>query len=146
MKSMRKAKKLSKLGAILDAYVNENFREYNDTVKREILFYLGCLVYPKEMITSRVGLYDENCKILKGKERAIKVKKIKELHNFLYNFSMEKCEKFFENPYLWIIFRAYLKSDVTRIDKNSTMCKCKEVYRGALDLIETKANRTLNQL
>lgn len=146
MKSMRKAKKLSKLGSILESYIDENFAEFDERVKREILFYLGCLVYPKEMITSRVGLYDENCKILKGKERATKVKKIKELHNFLYVFSMEKCEHFFENPYLCIIFRAYLKSDPKRIDNNGTMSKNKEVYRGALDLIDDKANSTLAKL
>ena len=145
MKSMRKAKKLSKLGTILESFVETYFTVHSQPVKREILFYLGCLVYPKEMITSRVGLYDENGKILKGTERAKKVKKIRELHNFLYNFSMEKCEMFFENPYLCIIFRAYINGSPTRIETNSTMSKNSRVYRGAIDLLNVKIDNTLSK-
>lgn len=145
MKSMRKAKKLSKLAAILDRFVEETFTKHSKWVRREILFYLGCLVYPKEMISSRVGLYDEEGRILKGKERANKVKRIKELHNFLYNFSMEKWEKFFENPYLCIVFQAYISGDPKRIETNSTMNKNRLVYRGAIDLIDRKIESSLKK-
>lgn len=146
MKSMRKAKKLSKLGRILDDFVNINFAKYDDNTRADIRFYLGCLVYPKEMISTRIGLYDENCKILKGNERAKKVRKIKELHNFLYNFSMEKCEKFFSNSSLCIIFKYYMGVCLDRIDTSPTMSKNKEVYWSALKLISIKTNQILISL
>ena len=97
MKKFKRSRQTNCLNREIEEFVISNFSEYNDHMQNEIKFYILWLIYPKEMVSNRVGVYDEDFNMLKGNERSKKIKKIKELHNYLYNFSMEKCEKFFWN-------------------------------------------------
>ena len=143
VKMIKKSKNPQKLERELDEFVEINFSELSSRMIKEVKFYLGWLVYPKELVTNRAGLYDEKSNAIKGNERSKKVKKIKELHTFLYNFSMEKCEKFFENEALWKIFVHYIERIDERIKISSTMENNKDVYMAALGLIMKKISATL---
>jgi len=137
MKKMRKNKRVYHLSRTLPIFVSQNFNssDYTEEFKREIEFYLGCLVYPKEMTSSKVAIYGEAGQIIRGAERTKKLKKVKELHSYLYNFSMDKCEKFFRNPYLSAIFEEYLKSFAYRANQIETIKKNVRIYHAAIGLI-----------
>lgn len=74
----------------------------------------------------------------RNNNKAKRTRKIRELHDYLYAFSMEKCEKFFSNPTLCILFTHYMRSVMDRIEDGSTMTKNKTVYYNALKLILNK--------
>ena len=138
MKSMRKSKKLANIGGIIDIFVRDRFIGYQEEVIKQLKFYLGWLVYPKEMIISKVGLKDDENRLLVGAERKQQVKKIEAMHQFLYNFSMKGWEEFFSITSIGIIFREYTKRIEERFTVNETMNKNREVYENALNLIESK--------
>ena len=138
MRDMRKSKKLSRLAKTLDEFVRSRFEGFDEKDIYELKFYLGWLVYPKEMISSRAGLLDQHNKMLKGDERKQRICKIKQMHSFLYNFSMQKWEQFFEIIPLLIIFREYMSEIEDRFMINSTMRRNRQAYRTALRLIESK--------
>ena len=69
LKYMRKRKKVSNIGRVLNEYVRKVFNQYSEEELKQIKFYLGCLVYPKEMISSRVGLLDEDNWLVRGLDR-----------------------------------------------------------------------------
>ncbi|CAI2382345.1 unnamed protein product [Moneuplotes crassus] len=137
MKTMRKNKRVYHLSKTLAVFVDKKFDSPNFTeeFRRQIEFCLGCLVYPKEMTNSKVAIYGEEGQVIKGQERAKKLRKVKELHSYLYNFSMDKCEKFFKNPYLSAIFEEYLKSFTERATQIETIRKNYEIYQAAVGLI-----------
>ena len=83
-------------------------------------------------------------KALNNSERAKKVRQVKELHSYLYNFSMEKCEKFFESVPLCILFKEYLMHSKSRIEESCTMSKNEQVYHSALKLILIKIEDVLH--
>ena len=138
MRDMRKSKKLSRLAKTLDEFVRSRFEGYGEKDMYELKFYLGWLVYPKEMISSRAGLLDQHNKMLKGEEKKQRICKIKQMHSFLYNFSMQKWEQFFEITPLITIFREYMDEIENRLMINSTMRRNRQAYRTALRLIESK--------
>ena len=144
VKMIKKNKNPQKLEKELDEFVELHFWKLSPKMIKDVKFYLGCLVYPKELVSNRAGLYDENSNSIKGSERSKKIKKIKELHTFLYNFSLEKWEKFFENEALWKIFLHYIQMIEDRIKNSSTMNNNREVYMAALKLIMAKIESKLS--
>ena len=138
VKKIKRSKETNSLNNEIDEFVNAEFQEYDDQMQKDIKFYIWWLIYPKEMFTSRVGVYDEDCNVLKGNERSKKVRKIKELHNYLYSFSMEKCEKFFEIVALRKIFKHYISIINERIPLSPTMQKNREVYMAAINILINK--------
>ena len=107
-------------------------------MQKEIKFYIYCLIYPKEMIATRIEVYDEEVNLLKRSKRLFRLRKIKELHDFLYRFSMEKLKKFFEIPPLRIIFKYYISFIDERISLSQTLLKNKEVYKAAINILNNK--------
>ena len=146
MKSMRKSKKLSNIGRILDEFVRNRFEQYNEDSIHQLKFYLGWLVYPKEMISSKVGLIDQNNELLRGAERNAQIKRIRYLHTFLYNFSMQRWEEFFEIVPLALLFKEYLKNIEERILVSDTMSRNRSTYEIALDLVDAKIYHTIQNL
>mmetsp|Transcript_28993 Transcript_28993/g.25642 ORF Transcript_28993/g.25642 Transcript_28993/m.25642 type:complete len:213 (+) Transcript_28993:331-969(+) len=149
MKRMRKNRRVYHLSKTLSLFVQTNFEHATEEFKRELKFTLGCLVYPKEMTNAKVLIYDQDGNVVKGAERTKKLKKVKELHAYLYSFSMDKCEKFFKNPYLSVLFGHYLDNFQERVEANETLKKNEEVYYAAIKLIrkllkETKENEEAN--
>ena len=130
---------MANIGGIIDAFVRNRFIGYQEVIK-QLNFYLGWLVYPKEMISSKVGLKDDENRLLVGAERKEQVKKIEAMHQFLYNFSMKGWEEFFSIPSIGIIFREYTKRIEERFAVNETMNKNREVYEMALCMIDSKIN------
>jgi len=49
---------------------------------------------------------------------------------------MDKCEKFFKNPYLSRIFKQYLKEFGSRVKAIETLKKNEQVYYAAIELIQ----------
>lgn len=143
LKNMRKSHKRNHLYKNLDEFVDSKFGEFSDVCKGEIKFYLGSLIYPKQMAAFKLNSYDDSDKTQKSNERIKRVKKIRELHDFLYNFSMEKCERFFSNQVLCILFKYYMIAIQSRIESSTTMGKNKGVYYNALKLILIKINNSL---
>ena len=74
MRKMRKNKRISHLSKVLNTYVNEHFGQYSNEMRRELEFYLGCLVYPKEMTSYKVAVYDQDDRVIRGAERTKKMK------------------------------------------------------------------------
>ena len=146
MKSMRKSKKLSNIGRVLDEFVRNRFEQYNEDSIHQLKFYLGWLVYPKEMISSKVGLVDENNELLRGAEKNAQIKKIRNLHTFLYNFSMQRWEEFFEIAPLALLFKEYLNNIEERTLVSDTINRNIVAYDIALDLIDAKINHTIQNL
>ena len=146
MKSMRKSKKLSNIGRVLDEFVRNRFEQYNEDSIHQLKFYLGWLVYPKEMISSKIGLVDENNELLRGAEKNAQIKRIRDLHTFLYNFSMQRWEEFFEITPLALLFKEYLKSIEERVLVSSSMSRNRVAYDIALDLVDAKINHTIQNL
>jgi len=97
-KNSKKGTKQSQISGNLDSYVDTYFAEYDEDTRVEIKFYLGCFTYPKHLVStkSEVVVSSEEGKLAKVRRN----KKVKELHTFLYVFSMEKCERFFNDRIL----------------------------------------------
>ena len=146
MKSMRKSKKLSNIGRVLDEFVRNRFEQYSEDSIHQLKFYLGWLVYPKEMISSKVGLVDENNELLRGAKKNDQIKRIRDLHQFLYNFSMQRWEEFFEIAPLALLFKEYLNNIEERILVSDTMSKNRSTYGIALDLVDAKIYHTIQNL
>ena len=144
MRKMRRNKRVYHLSKTLNNFVTENFSEHPKELRRELEFYLGCLVYPKEMTSAKVSIYDHNNKVIRGSERTQKVRKVKELHNILYRFSMDKCDKFFNNEYLAMIFKEYIKDFSERIEENKTLKANRDVYLAAVELIQPRLLQAIN--
>jgi hypothetical protein len=72
------------------------------------------------------------------------IEKAKDLHSYLYSFSLEKCEKFFSNYSLSIIFLEYMSAFPQRMDNNLTISKSKDVYYNAMKLILLQMNKALS--
>ena len=135
VKKIKRSKMINDLGNQIDDFVTDHFSEYDSHMQKEIKFYIWCLIYPKEILASRIGVFDEDSNVLKGNERSKKVRKIKELHNYLYSFSMEKCEKFFEIIPLRKIFLYYISIISERIALSPTMQKNRDVYMAAINIL-----------
>ena len=90
------------------------------------------------MIATRIGVYDEEVNLLKGNKKSLRLRKIKELHDFLYWFSMNKLKNFFEIAPLRIIFKYYISFIDERISLSHTLFKNKEVYKAAINILNNK--------
>jgi hypothetical protein len=146
MKKLRKYKRVYYLNRTLEDVVSNNFSNLSNDDKRELEFYLGSLVYPKEMACVKVAIYGPNGQVLKGTERSQKLKKVKHVHAALYNFSMDKCESFFDNRFLSMIFQNYAQEFEGRIASVPTIESNQDVYRSSLELINNRirANNLTN--
>lgn len=139
--NIRRAKIKSGLEKAISDYVSTKFSEYSYEVQNELKFNICCLIYPKELISNKYDLFDENSNLLKGKDRSRKVKRIKELHNHLYTFSMDKWERFFEDEPLNIIFENYMTHIEQRIQESYTMTKNKQIYLAAWEILRNKMHK-----
>jgi hypothetical protein len=135
VKKMHKNKRAFYLTKTLKKFVDENFSNRSTDDKRELEFYLGSLVNPKEMMDSEVTLYGSNGQVLKGTERTQKLKKVIRVYAVLYNYSMDKCENFFDNKFLSMLFQNYAQDFEQRIAICSTIENNQDVYRSTLSLI-----------
>ena len=90
VKKMRKNRRAFYLTKTLKKFVDEKFSNLSTDEKRELEFYLGSLVNPKEMMDSKVKLYGSDGQVLKGTERTHKLKKVVPVYAALYNYSLDK--------------------------------------------------------
>lgn len=89
----------------------------------------------------RTDAYDEEIDF----QNPQNVEKAKDLHSYLYSFSLEKCEKFFNNYSLCVIFLEYMSAFPERMNDNPTLSKCKDVYCNAMKLILLQMDKALTQ-
>ena len=136
--NIRRAKIRNGLEKAIEDYVSTKFSQHAIEVQDELKFNICCLIFPKELISNKIDLFDEHSNQLKGKDRSKKVKRIKELHNYLYIFSMDKWEKFFEDEALKLIFEHYMESIEERIEGSFTMQKNREIYLAAWEVLKNK--------
>jgi hypothetical protein len=108
--------------------------------KRELEFYLGSLVYPREMVNTKISIYGTSGQVLEGDERRQKLKKAKSIQAALYRYSNDKCEAFFDNRFLSMIFQKYAEGFERRVARCSTMEKNQDAYRFSLKLINRRIN------
>lgn len=55
-KQMRREKKLHLLSGKIEAYMRSHFSEFSEDNQREIKFYIGCMIYPKHMLSNKLNL------------------------------------------------------------------------------------------
>lgn len=128
----------------LSTYVAQKFAHEPLNIRRDLEIYLCFLVYPKMVKTCELAIFDENNEQLFGREKAKKVARIKKLHSMLYNFSLDKCEHFFSDPFFCKIFAEYIKIFDERTEANPVIGQFKEVYQAALDLIQREFSIEVN--
>jgi hypothetical protein len=71
------------------------------TTPEKISFCLGSLIYPKEMIKCYIPEFqDEELKEIKveSKDKPLKVRKIINIYHYLYRFSLNRLNKFINDP------------------------------------------------
>lgn len=61
----------------------------------------------------------------------------------LYNFSLEKCEKFFCDPHLAKIFSEYVRVFDERMEANPVLARNREVYLSTIELVKEKFGITV---
>jgi hypothetical protein len=140
-KCVKKGSKSAQKSQTFERYIEHAFGEYSNETIAEIKFYLNWFTFPKQiMVSSCEPFLREAGEDMSQARRKI----VREFHVYLYNFSMEKCEKFFSNRVLSIIFKDYILNAKSRIEESPTMQKNIEVYHSALKLILNKIDKTLS--
>lgn len=95
------------------------------------------------MASNKVKIYGPDSQVLRGAERKRKLQKIKDVHEMLYNFSMDKCESFFDNRFLSMIFQNYVQDFDERVASVPTIENNQDVYRSSLALIDRRTSINL---
>lgn len=127
----------------LSAYVDKTFKYESLSEKHDLDLTLCSLVYTKMKNLKHFKIYDENHQVISGPERYKRTRKASLLHNMLYKFTLEKCEKiFFADPYLRRFFLEYSKAFEDRWVSNPVIGNNKEVYRAAIEMVLQKFNIT----
>lgn len=141
VKSGKKGWKSSQNSTAFERYIETAFGDYSKETVTEIKFYLSWLTFPKHAFASgQDSFFSEAGEDMSQARRKI----VRELHVYLYNFSMEKWEKFFSSKVLGIIFKNYIRNAKSRIEESPTMQKNMDVYHSALKLILNKIDKTLS--
>ena len=83
----------------------------------EMMFNLGALIYPKEMIKSM------------SEEQTRDKLKVVSVYNQLYKFSLERLQSFLNNPALMLALLVYLQTNnFSRVHRSSNMLRYREAY------------------
>eukprot|EP00347_Sterkiella_histriomuscorum_P014580 403360341 len=102
------------------------------TTVDKIIFSLGSLIYPKEMIKYYLPEFqDEELKDIKtdSKDRPQKARKIINVYHYLYRFSLNRLNRFVNDPSMIKIFWYYFnQAGHRRIECSNTMRKYRDAY------------------
>ena len=84
------------------------------------------------MARSIKAVYELHERELSNSERKRKTQKVAKIHDYLYNFSIEKLEECMSDPEIAFLFLRYWhKSGENVIESNETMSKNESSYRTA---------------
>lgn len=107
------------------------------TTAEKIAFCLGSLIYPKEMIKCFIPDYDDDeLRDIKtdSKDKPSKARKIIGIYHYLYRFSLNRLNKFVNDPSMvklcWFYFN---QAGYRRIERSNTMRKYRDAYFEAAD-------------
>jgi hypothetical protein len=104
----------------LQIYVKTKFADYAEAMGiplNEMMFNLGALIYPKEMIKSM------------SEEQTRDKLKVVSVYNQLYKFSLERLQSFLNNPALMLALLVYLQTNnFSRVHRSSNMLRYREAY------------------
>lgn len=90
---------------------------------QDMVFNLGSLIYPKQML-----------KILK--DDTIAKIKVVSIYNYLYKFSLERLQEFLNNEPLMLLFIEYLKTNhFSRVHQSANMLKFRHAYYEACSIM-----------
>jgi hypothetical protein len=91
---------------------------------KDLVFNLGALIYPKEMIKS---MHED--------QQRDKLK-VLAVYNQLYKFSLERLQNFLNNPSLMLALLVYLsENSFGRIHRSSNMHRYREAYYEAFQIM-----------
>ena len=106
----------------LKQYLNSRFNEFADAIlinnqKRsnttsdfnELVFFLGCLLYPKDMDLALSDIGTEMGDDKRDKWSGAMSQKYKEIHSYLYSFSLEKLNNLVNLKYFAYFYSHYFQ-------------------------------------
>jgi hypothetical protein len=112
---------------LLQCYVKSKFSKYLPVVgvtADELVFSLGSLIYPKEMIKSL------------GEGKSQQKLGVVAIYNQLYKFSLERLQQFLSNNALMLLLLFYLETNsFDRIHRSANMLRHKEAYYEAFHVM-----------
>lgn len=115
----------------IKAYISERMQDLEILLgvsEEDLVFHLGSLIYPKEII--RLYAQDNT-----------KNKDVLMIYNYLYKFSLERLQKLINNPCLILLFTKYLMvNGYSRINGNKSMQKYAEAYYEACEVMIRKSD------
>ena len=96
------------------------------------------------MTKSIKGVYEMHDLELSNSERKRKTQKVAKIHDYLYNFSIEKLEECMGDPEIAFLFlRYWQKSNENVIESNETMSKNVDSYRTAYERLVKQCKTVL---
>eukprot|EP00347_Sterkiella_histriomuscorum_P021751 403332891 len=116
----------------------------------DIIFFIGCLLYPKELWVSFQNINNQDSHILSEnmKVEDIEDERFKIFHSYLYSFSLEKLY-ILVNLELFAFFYCYYYQHVVleqkRIEKKKSMKKHSQAYTDAANLVLRLSQKTLKE-
>ncbi|CDW84084.1 UNKNOWN [Stylonychia lemnae] len=110
------------------------------TSEEKLIFCLGSLLYPKEMIKCYIpDFQDDDLKDIKTdfKDKPLKARKVIGIYHYLYRFSLNRLNRFINDPSLvkicWYYFN---QAGQRRIERSNTMKKYRDAYYEAMDKLK----------
>jgi len=104
---------------------------------KKIAFCLGSFIYPKELIKHYIPDFkEEELKDIKmdAKGKPSKARKIIGIYHYFYRFSLNRLNKFVNDPAIVKLCWHYFNTEgYRRIDRSSTMRKYRDAYHEAAD-------------
>lgn len=103
---------------------------------QSVVFHVGSLICPNDMIKYKIHLVDSNGVPLSGKYKDTKLQDIKRVHDWLYKFSIQKAMELMKNKYYIKLFRVYYNSIINgSVEMTDTMNKNRQAYLKAFKML-----------
>ena len=117
-----------------------DFGDFPRVNEDQLIFSLGSLIYPKQMLKIFDSSYNRNkAKILRrdiSNEWGLDGRRVIQVYHYLYRFSIDRLYAFREDSLLLLLFKYYQEMTLKgRIMQNQTMKKYSAAYIEAANLL-----------
>lgn len=102
----------------------------------ELIFHIGWLIAPNDMIKFRICQKINSGSLNKEKKIIASERQVKQVHDWLYKFSIQKSMDLMKNNYYFLLFRIYYdKIQNGEIEMGETIRKNIDAYKNAFEML-----------
>lgn len=122
----------------LENYANEIIVENNLSTNdlEELIFHMGWLIAPNDMVKFRICQRINSESLNKETKIIASERQVKQVHDWLYKFSIQKSMDLMKNNYYFSLFRIYYtKIQNGEIEMSETIRRNIDAYTNAFDML-----------